>query len=326
MGCAEVKRHHGRMALSLLLVVLAGCDRAPELAVGTLERDRLELVAESTDPIVEIPVTEGQYLQAGDLVLQQQETLRQEEVRRLAASLAQSEAYLEELRAGPREQEIAEARARLEGARGVAEEAGLEVARLRKLVADKLASQADLDAAQARLTSARADVAADEQKLALLLAGTRQEELRRAAARVVELQAALEVEQERLRRLAVRAPVAGVLDRLLFEAGERPAAGAAVAVMLEDEAPYARVHIPQAARPVIAVGTQLLVSVEGYQKRFEGEVRYVSADPEFSPYYALTERDRSRLMYLAEITLLAPAARELPTGLPVQVEVPVPGS
>jgi HlyD family secretion protein len=49
-------------------------------------------------------------------------------------------------------------------------------------------------------------------------------------------------------------------------------------------------------------------------------VRFVSAEAAFTPYYALTQEDRSRLAYLAEIDLEENAAADVPTGMPVQVE------
>jgi HlyD family secretion protein len=52
-----------------------------------------------------------------------------------------------------------------------------------------------------------------------------------------------------------------------------------------------------------------------------GVVRFVSAEAAFTPYYALTQEDRSRLSYLAEIDLEESAAAEVPTGMPVQVQL-----
>jgi HlyD family secretion protein len=57
------------------------------------------------------------------------------------------------------------------------------------------------------------------------------------------------------------------------------------------------------------------VHADGVERNFQGTVRWVSSDASFTPYFALTEHDRSRLSYLAEIDL-ADAAR-LPAGLPV---------
>ena len=50
-----------------------------------------------------------------------------------------------------------------------------------------------------------------------------------------------------------------------------------------------------------------------------GRVRTVSSEAVFTPFFALTERDRGRLSYLAEVDLVEPRAAELPTGLPVEV-------
>jgi HlyD family secretion protein len=116
----------------------------------------------------------------------------------------------------------------------------------------------------------------------------------------------------------VTAPVAGRLDALPFELGERPRAGDAVAVMLTDGAPYARVYVPEpllvAARP----GAAAAVKADGDARTWRGRVRRLSSEASFTPHYALTERDRSRLSYLAEIELEDAAARELPTGVPVE--------
>jgi HlyD family secretion protein len=51
-----------------------------------------------------------------------------------------------------------------------------------------------------------------------------------------------------------------------------------------------------------------------------GTVRWVSADASFTPYFALTEHDRSRLSYLAELDL--PQAADLPSGVPLVVLSP----
>ena len=39
------------------------------------------------------------------------------------------------------------------------------------------------------------------------------------------------------------------------------------------------------------------------------------------PYYALNERDRGRLSFLAEIVLTEPEAASLPTGMPVETRL-----
>ncbi|MGH8287055.1 MAG: hypothetical protein ACRETT_15000, partial [Steroidobacteraceae bacterium] len=104
--------------------------------------------------------------------------------------------------------------------------------------------------------------------------------------------------------------------------GERPPAGAAVVVMLADGAPYARVHVPEPLRVGVTAGLAARVHVDGFEEPFAGQVRYISAEAAFTPYFALTQRDRSRLSYLAEVTLTEARAARLPTGIPVEVSFP----
>jgi HlyD family secretion protein len=92
-------------------------------------------------------------------------------------------------------------------------------------------------------------------------------------------------------------------------------------VMLADGTPYARVSGPEPLRTQFLPGTRTRVRVDGRDGDLSGVVRFVSAEAAFTPYYALTQEDRSRLSYLAEIDLEEGAAANVPTGMPVQVEL-----
>ena len=123
-------------------------------------------------------------------------------------------------------------------------------------------------------------------------------------------------------RLAVHAPTAGTVEVLPYEPGERPAAGAVVATLLVDAAPYARIYVPEPVRARVTPGLAAVVRTDGIDTEFAGTVRFVSSEAAFTPYFALTQRDRSRLSYLAEVTLTGEAAGSLPTGIPVEVDFP----
>jgi HlyD family secretion protein len=62
------------------------------------------------------------------------------------------------------------------------------------------------------------------------------------------------------------------------------------------------------------------VRIDGETRSITGTVRWVSADANFTPYFALTEHDRSRVSYLAEIDV--PDASSLPSGIPLEVDFP----
>ena len=79
-------------------------------------------------------------------------------------------------------------------------------------------------------------------------------------------------------------------------------------------------HIPQPLRTRLNPGTSAEVLIDGYSEPFAGEIRWISSEAAFTPYFALTQHDRSRLSYLAEVDLSG--AADLPSGVPVEVRFP----
>lgn len=306
------------------LLLLYGCsDDRPQQVLGTVERDRLELVAESNERIVAIPVTEGDHVAVDALLVVQEAGTAQPRIDQARATRAEAERRLADLVAGPRAREIDEARAALAGAASTLRTDTNEYERVHALVERRLLSQSELDQARARRDASRSSRDAAQARLELLEEGSRTEQIAAARAAVARAEAALAEVQTVADRYSVRAPRAGLVEALPYELGERPPAGRPVAILLADGAPYARVHVPEPLRTRFAPGAHVEVRVDGVTDVFAGTVRYVAAEAAFTPYYSLTQKDRSRLAYLAEITLEGPAAARLPTGLPVQVSVPV---
>jgi HlyD family secretion protein len=304
----------------LLLLSVAGCQRNTVLeVVGTLEWDRIELTAEAAEPIVSIAVREGERVQADQVILRQDTRRAQAQLDQAQARLAQQAARLAELQRGPRAERIMQARAQLGGAAGSLASARHELDRVRPLVQQQLLSPQDLDRAQAAYDTALAAHGAAQAALQELETGTTAEELDQAVAARDAAAAAVRELAVNLDRLTVRAPRDGLVDDLPLESGERPQPGAVVAVLLAGDAPYARVYLPEPLRARVTAGSAAMVHVDGINAPFRGRVRRVSADPAFTPYYSLTEHDRSRLSYLTEVELDGAAARELPAGIPLQV-------
>jgi HlyD family secretion protein len=243
------------------------------------------------------------------------------EARLAAARAAESQARqrLEELIAGPRREEILEAGAALDAARARALADEQEFARVSALVAKQLVPAADLDRQRALRDAAAAGFRGAEAQLKLLTRGTRAEQIEQArSAHAAAAARTSEIEVTAM-RLDVRTPVPGWLDYLPYERGERPAVGATVAVLLADGAPYARVYVPETRLAAVRVGTVALVRIDGVDRAFRGRVRYLSSEAAFTPYYALTQRERARLSFLAEVELTDADARSLPVGVPAQL-------
>jgi HlyD family secretion protein len=310
-----------RVGALLLALLAAACGfRAEDTpAVGTLERDRVELVAETTDPIVEIAVREGDRVAAGQLVLRLDDAQLRAQLAQAEASRARARARLDELERGPRAEEIAQGRARLARAESAAETTRLELDRARALASRDVTSRSRLDLIEGQHKEAAAERDEADHALEALVRGTTYEELEQARAALKEAEAAAEDVRIHLERLAVRAPSDARVDSLPFEIGQRVGAGGVLGVLLTAGAPYARVYVPQPQRVGLPDGATARVSVAGIDRVYRGRLRQVSSEAVFTPYFALTQYDRSRLAYLAEIDLVEPEAADLPTGVPVEV-------
>lgn len=295
-------------------------DRA-DVALGVLARERVSLTATASEIITEIPFREGSPVRKGDVLVRLDDRIQRADLALARADLASAQASLEKLKAGAREEEIAIAEARVAGARAALKDAEAAYERDRALVETNARSQASLDRGLARRDSARAELKSAEEYLRELRNGARPEEIRIAQAAVASALARVNVAQLRLDDQSIRASRDGILDSLPWNLGERVTLGSPVAVLLTGEVPFARVYVPEPYRVQIAPGDELTVHVDGLPETFTGTVRWISADPAFTPYYALNQEDRSRLMYLAEIDLPDTTAG-LPVGVPVQVDMP----
>jgi HlyD family secretion protein len=299
---------------------LAACARHDTDSLpGTVERDRIELAAEANETIVELPFAEGAAVKRGDIVVVQDRVLTGAEVDAASAQLAEAEARVAELTAGPLSTTIRAAAARRDRARAERDDAVRERDRLRDLVSRSLVSKSEADRQSAAASAAEASLLEAEADLRELQQGTRAEQLVQAKRAADMARANLAGLETSAARLEVRAPVDATIDALPYRVGEKPARGATVAVLLATTAPFARIHVPAPLRARVQVGTTATLSVDGLDRVFRGQVRFVASDAEFTPYYSLTAADRSRLSFLAEVVFDEAEARTIPSGIPVDV-------
>ena len=309
------------VGISLLALTTTACQEQDQVSmVGTLERDRIELKVESSEPVTAIHARDGQAVRTGDLVLEQDPARAQARYEQQAALHHQAKARLAELRRGPRQEAIRETRARLAAAQALTDNAQADLKRAQEIFDQGLSNQAALDQAESQWKSSRAEQAAVLEVLDAQMTGTTTEELDQAEAAVAAAEALLNQAKLDLQRTRVLAPANGTIDKLLFQVGERPAAGSTIAVLLDDSRVYARIYVPEYLRATVQPGEKVSVRIDGVAEPMPGTVRWVSTDASFTPYFALTEHDRSRLSYLAEVDI--PGASDLPSGIPVVVLQP----
>jgi HlyD family secretion protein len=312
--------------LAVGFALLAGCSgKSGTQLLGTLEWDRASVAAEASEPIIHIAVAEGDSVHAGDAILELDPRRTDADLAHARALAQQAQAQLAALRHGARAETIDAARADLARATAEAENARREYIRATSLLPTGAISQTAYRRAETDARSADGAQQSARAKLQELLHGTRPEDIDQAEATLAAAQAEAQLLQLKRERLSVRAPRDGRVDALPFKLGDQPPLGATLVNVLAGDAPYARVYVPSSRRTQLAIGASCSVKVEGVAQPFAAKLRSLRSDPAFTPYYALTGDDASRLAYRAELLLEGAAATQLPAGLPLTADCAADG-
>lgn len=123
-----------RCAWLLLIALFLGCKNTPdEIAFGTTEYDIIRLTSTANEPISLVSVREGQFVEAGSVLIQQDSYRAQELLNQANAQLRLAQSVLDELTRGNRKQSIAAALAVLNATRSKALVANKQAARAKTL-------------------------------------------------------------------------------------------------------------------------------------------------------------------------------------------------
>ena len=239
------------------------------------------------------------------------------------AALDQAQAHLADLKAGARPQEVGQARMAVAQASADLEGARLGLENARQVYQDRLNPLAQKNAARAAYDSAVAQAKAARDQLALLLAGTRIEDIHAAEAQVGQARAAVTQAQSQLGDASVYAPLSGVVETKSAEAGEVMTPGAPLVTVADLDHPWLRVYVPEDQYGRLKLGQKAKVSVDSYPGQvFTGKVVEIASDAEFTPKNVQTEQERVKLVFGIKINLENKDHRLKP-GMPADAVVSV---
>ena len=310
--------------LPWLLPLAASCQHSAPIPQdtyqGVVELEETVLSFESAGRVQKLLVEEGDRVQAGAPIAELDDQLLRatRTTRLLDAEAARSQAKL--VGASARPEDIAALAARIRAARATQDLTAKNLAREQSLLLQNAVPQASVDQLQGNLERTRAERESLEAQLASLKRGARREERDTASVRAEAAEATVTLEDERLERTLLRAPIEGrVLDRHI-ELGEVVSAGAPVVTLADTHRPYADVFVPQAELSGIELGTRAELSVDSERTPFAGRVEHVSRRTEFTPRYLFSERERPNLVVRVRVRIDDPEQR-LRAGVPARVEL-----
>jgi len=317
---------------------------------GTVETREIQVGSKVGGRVTAVPVEEGQAVKAGTLLVSFEcDELKAQRVQAVAAvqqahadlqrmlrgnrpeEIEQAEAAartqreaLEAAQNGPRPQEINQAQADYAAANADAVNAEANFHRMEKLVAKDEISRQQFDDARAARDAAAQRAESARQRLALLQAGTRPEDLRAAEARYRQAQAAAVLARKgfrkedieaargrlseaegrvaeldaRLREAELTAPADAVIEVVSVRPGNLVPPGQIVVTMLETSQLWVKVYVPETELAHVHLGQSAAVKVDAFAGRvFQGHVEQIASEAEFLPRNVQTRDDREHEVF-----------------------------
>jgi diguanylate cyclase (GGDEF)-like protein len=285
--------------------------------------DIAELLAQEKSLLAKIAQSEANLIKL-------KKGFRDEEIAEADANVRKEKKILEQLKNGPRPQEIAKVRADLAAAQSDLFNAEVSMKRIEEVYNNGYFPKQSRDDAENRVNLGKSRVEALKQELALLEEGTRLEEIQaqeeklkqaeeisrklHAGTRTEDIEAAtadLEAIKAELVKLKVlmaegeiSAPNNGQVQVIRIRPGDIVPPGKAVMEILEKEQTWVKVYVPQTEIGNVYIGQRAYIIVESLQNdTLLGLVKQISQEAEFYPRNVQTHSDREHQVFGVKVYL-----------------------
>lgn len=247
---------------------------------GRIEAERIDVATKLAGQVAKVLVTEGQWVEAGDLVAQMDAV-------EIDAQLHQAEAAVMQAR-----QQKLQAEALLNQRNSELALAQSTLVRIDKLAVGGHASQEQLEQAKNARTTAQAGVEAAKAGIDL------------ATATIAAANAGV----DRLRSVRTDAdlvaPHSGRVQYILAKTGEVVAAGGKVVTLTDLTDIYMTIYLPAGEAGLLAIGSQARIILDPIpQYVIPATVTFVASTAQFTPKTVETSDERERLMFKVKLTI-----------------------
>jgi len=287
-----------------LLTAACGARQEPGVIVASGHVEATEVLVSSKVPghLEQRLVDEGSTLQAGQEIARVETTDTRLALDAARAERAQADAELRLRLAGSRVEDVREAEAQV--ARGQADLVGAQqdLDRMEGLLASGSGTTKSRDDARTRRDVAAAGLAAAQERLARLKAGSRREEIDAARARLAAGEARIAQLEQQLKDAIILSPVAGVVTEKLAEPGELLARGTGIVVVTDLANAWLNAYVAEPDLARLRLGQQAEVLTDDGQSR-KGRLSFVASQAEFTPKNVQTADERVKLVFRIKIAL-----------------------
>jgi HlyD family secretion protein len=295
-------------AFSLLLASCSGPSDGRIESSGTIEGTDVNIGVEVGGKISVVHVEEGARVNAGDTLLEVDDTEYQIQLRQALANLASFESAYRLAVKGSRKEDVVQAEAAFRTAE-------TDFSRMKALLAEHSVTQKSYDDAYSRSVAA-------EQTYRKLKSGLRPEEIEGARVRRDQAAAQADLLRKRVRDCHVLSPSAGTITLRGVEPGELVTPGMTVLRLTYLDRIKLMIYVNEADLGNVRLGQTAFISIDSFAKgkSVEGKVTYISPVAEFTPKNVQTKEERTKLVFGVRIEAANPG-EVLKPGLPADAVV-----
>ena len=271
--------------------------------------------------IVELPVQEGQWVEAGTLLARLDGDDYRRQVDMDEAALRVQRAQLALGLAGTRSQELKASQQSLQDAKADLDQKKLDYDRAETLFRERVGSQQERDQADTNLKRAEATYRRAQEMYDEAREGTRREQLTVDRATVVEAEEKLRASKLNVEYTVLRAPVSGVVVVRDAELGEVMAPNTPVVTIADLEHIWLRAYVSETDLGRVRWGQEVTVHTDTFPgKSYRGHISFISDNAEFTPKSVQTFKERVTLVYRIKIDVENPN-HELKPGMPADATI-----
>ncbi len=271
--------------------------------------------------LIELPVEEGQWVQAGVLLARLDDADYRQKVDIDAANLRVRESNLALALAGSRDQEIKAAEAAVVDAQADLQQKQRDDERAQRLFSRDVISAQDRDLSATALKRAAAAYESAQQRFNQLQEGSRKEDIRIAQANVAAARQNLGLSRINLDYTRLLSPNAGVISVRQAELGEVVSPGTPIVTLSDLDHVWLRAYVAETDLGKIRWGQEATVNTDTYPgKPYHGRISFISSSAEFTPKSVQTYKERVTLVYRIKIDVDNPN-HELKPGMPADASI-----
>jgi HlyD family secretion protein len=196
-----------------------------------------------------------------------------------------------------------------------------EIQMRRDVYADQGGDQAQLHGAETQYGLSEAQVDAARAKLDELEAGPTEEQVAMAEAQVRQAEAAVRLIDVQIERLALSAPIDGVVTSRSAQVGETTTAGSPLLTIASLDEVTLVIYIPENRIGQVQLNQEVEVQVDSFPERvFVGRVTNIANEAEFTPRNVQTQEERVNLVFAVKVSIPNPDYHLKP-GMPADATI-----